>query len=103
MQSEERVHGTIPPRRRTTGSLEPSARVLLERTALWTVVKPAPLAKVATMVVMSAGNEERTTIIRAAFLAAEMRRRREGFEEALIRSVREEDLRPPLGTFVHDA
>ena len=55
------------------------------------------------LVVVSARDEKRAAVARAALLAAEVRRRREGLGQSLSGAVGVEDLGPPFLAFVHDA
>ena len=52
---------------------------------------------------MSARDEQRTAVVLATLLPAQVRRRREGFRETLVGTVRKVDLGPPCLLLVHDA
>lgn len=53
--------------------------------------------------VRRAWNEQRSAVLRGAFLAAEVRRRGKWLWQTLARPVAVEDLRPPSLSLVHDA
>ena len=54
-------------------------------------------------VMVSSRHEQRASVARATFLAPQVRGRRERLGEALLRPVREEDLRAPSLALIHDA
>ena len=60
-------------------------------------------ASTAGGLVMRARNEQRAAVVLTTLLPTQVRRRREGLRETLVRTVRKVDLRPPGLLLVHDA
>ena len=52
---------------------------------------------------ISARDEQRTAVVLATLLPAQVRRLREGFRKTLVGTVRKVDLGPPSLLLVHDA
>lgn len=83
--------------------LETGAGGSRERSALLVAVEMSVVAKVAAVIMVSAGNEQRATVVCATLLAAEVGGSGEGFRQSLVWTIREEDPRSPLVSLVHDA
>lgn len=83
--------------------LESGAGGSRERSALLLAVKMSVVAEVAAVMMVSAGNEQRATVVCATLLAAEVGGGRERFGQPLVWPIRVEDPGSPLVSFVHDA
>ena len=83
--------------------LESGTRGSRERGALLVAVEMSVVAEVAAVIMVSAGNEQRATVVCAALLAAEVGGGGERFGQSLVWPVREEDPGSPLVSLVHDA